>query len=116
MIRRPPRSTLFPYTTLFRSIYVDTGTSRRSKAKLVSREVGLGVSVADLLIDANPSVTAIDNALIQLENIARRRGIAIGYASGLPVSIKRIAKWSKSLERRGIVLVPVTATIPPGQT
>src|SRR5256884_1623778 len=24
MIRRPPRSTLFPYTTLFRSRYVDT--------------------------------------------------------------------------------------------
>src|SRR3712207_8205633 len=23
MIRRPPRSTLFPYTTLFRSIYTD---------------------------------------------------------------------------------------------
>src|SRR3989454_9011267 len=25
MIRRPPRSTLFPYTTLFRSPYVATG-------------------------------------------------------------------------------------------
>src|SRR2546422_3462177 len=25
MIRRPPRSTLFPYTTLFRSVLVDTG-------------------------------------------------------------------------------------------
>src|SRR2546422_4609178 len=25
MIRRPPRSTLFPYTTLFRSVLADTG-------------------------------------------------------------------------------------------
>src|SRR2546422_5882328 len=25
MIRRPPRSTLFPYTTLFRSLYVNKG-------------------------------------------------------------------------------------------
>src|SRR5256885_4232639 len=25
MIRRPPRSTLFPYTTLFRSIVIDAG-------------------------------------------------------------------------------------------
>src|SRR2546429_5015736 len=25
MIRRPPRSTLFPYTTLFRSLHGDTG-------------------------------------------------------------------------------------------
>src|SRR5690554_6963948 len=32
MIRRPPRSTLFPYTTLFRSEYSLTG--RNSKPKL----------------------------------------------------------------------------------
>src|SRR5438874_7889886 len=25
LLRRPPRSTLFPYTTLFRSIYLSTG-------------------------------------------------------------------------------------------
>src|SRR5258708_27575024 len=29
MIRRPPRSTLFPYTTLFRSLIVDGGPSPR---------------------------------------------------------------------------------------
>src|SRR2546425_2971646 len=29
MIRRPPRSTLFPYTTLFRSLYGILGTTRR---------------------------------------------------------------------------------------
>src|SRR3712207_7924369 len=30
MIRRPPRSTLFPYTTLFRSIYVIDGVRMTS--------------------------------------------------------------------------------------
>src|SRR5256885_11089523 len=33
MIRRPPRSTLFPYTTLFRSL----GSQRRSMAKTTMR-------------------------------------------------------------------------------
>src|SRR2546429_5301023 len=28
MIRRPPRSTLFPYTTLFRSVYYEGGKAR----------------------------------------------------------------------------------------
>src|SRR2546422_7994787 len=28
MIRRPPRSTLFPYTTLFRSVQTSTGRTR----------------------------------------------------------------------------------------
>src|SRR2546430_9135715 len=31
MIRRPPRSTLFPYTTLFRSPHLRTGASNRSQ-------------------------------------------------------------------------------------
>src|SRR5258708_40325191 len=30
MIRRPPRSTLFPYTTLFRSLLISINTGRRS--------------------------------------------------------------------------------------
>src|SRR3712207_8426121 len=30
MIRRPPRSTLFPYTTLFRSAAAPTGSGRRT--------------------------------------------------------------------------------------
>src|SRR3712207_8474114 len=35
MIRRPPRSTLFPYTTLFRSLYLD------HTAKLSGGEIAL---------------------------------------------------------------------------
>src|SRR5256886_3906463 len=35
MIRRPPRSTLFPYTTLFRSLYFD---SKEALFKAVVRE------------------------------------------------------------------------------
>src|SRR5258705_8263021 len=42
MIRRPPRSTLFPYTTLFRSVlfwhdHFATGISKVLDAKLMSR-------------------------------------------------------------------------------
>src|SRR5687768_17719953 len=33
MIRRPPRSTLFPYTTLFRSIHVEEMKDRRGAAR-----------------------------------------------------------------------------------
>src|SRR2546430_17666831 len=42
MIRRPPRSTLFPYTTLFRSA-VDVGTCRhRSTLDALGRDVPRG--------------------------------------------------------------------------
>src|SRR3712207_7354286 len=34
MIRRPPRSTLFPYTTLFRSLCASEGTAREATRRL----------------------------------------------------------------------------------
>src|SRR2546430_10779766 len=40
MIRRPPRSTLFPYTTLFRSLFV--GTARGMENRLVP-QAGFGL-------------------------------------------------------------------------
>src|SRR2546430_6839176 len=35
MIRRPPRSTLFPYTTLFRSRFAESGYSIKKMHKLI---------------------------------------------------------------------------------
>src|SRR3712207_7808345 len=37
MIRRPPRSTLFPYTTLFRSTFVRSSLTVRSDRRLLRR-------------------------------------------------------------------------------
>src|SRR3712207_8414459 len=48
MIRRPPRSTLFPYTTLFRSITLLPNTSGARNAEeaikiaMIAREAGCG--------------------------------------------------------------------------
>src|SRR5256884_3126884 len=39
MIRRPPKSTLFPYTTLFRSIDVETHQPLRGKSRAKIAEV-----------------------------------------------------------------------------
>src|SRR2546425_11589223 len=47
MIRRPPRSTLFPYTTLFRSLRLDERGQRREVIVLDQDERLLGV--ADLV-------------------------------------------------------------------
>src|SRR3712207_7091858 len=39
MIRRPPRSTLFPYTTLFRSEKLNNGESIRDKETVLNGDV-----------------------------------------------------------------------------
>src|SRR2546429_1048218 len=41
MIRRPPRSTLFPYTTLFRSLAIESPSEYSSVAKDLLVELGI---------------------------------------------------------------------------
>src|SRR5258707_5018763 len=40
MIRRPPRSTLFPYTTLFRSPVADNGAGLSREARITASGLG----------------------------------------------------------------------------
>src|SRR2546430_13593924 len=52
MIRRPPRSTLFPYTTLFRSVLLiddvlTTGSTLSECARVLKRAGALSVHAAD---------------------------------------------------------------------
>ena len=49
MIRRPPRSTLFPYTTLFRSL-----TAAGIRAKVDYRQESVGKKIRDAEMDRLP--------------------------------------------------------------
>jgi polysaccharide deacetylase 2 family uncharacterized protein YibQ len=66
---------------------------------------------ADVSIDAVPTAVEIDRALAKLESLAKERGIAVGVASALPISIERISVWTKALESRGIMLAPLTTAM-----
>src|SRR3712207_7205998 len=63
MIRRPPRSTLFPYTTLFRSD-LDYDRAHHPDRPLVTGEVRVAVAVALLVTTA---------ALVLLLNLLDRK-------------------------------------------
>src|SRR5689334_24686983 len=49
MIRRPPRSTLFPYTTLFRSSRGDVAQARAQLESTRAQTIDLGVQRAQLV-------------------------------------------------------------------
>ncbi len=91
--------------------YLDDGSSPRSVAAQIAEGSSLPFAKADASIDAVPTASEIDRVLSKLEGIARERGTAVGVASALPISIDRIAAWSKTLESRGIVLVPLTTVM-----
>jgi hypothetical protein len=90
-------------------IYVDDGSNPRSIAGRIAGANNLPFAHADVIIDAVPTPTEVDRALARLEMAARERGMAVGIASALPVSIDHIAKWAKAAESRGLLLIPITA-------
>src|SRR3712207_9052206 len=102
MIRRPPRSTLFPYTTLFRSYGLwsvdkdlpfgypaysgESSLSRATAAENASRKPSTSSSVLSL-----PTVTLTDeNVSLSLRPIASSTGDALcppdAHAEPLPIA------------------------------
>ena len=90
-------------------IFVDDGSVPRSLAGQITAANSLTFAKAEILLDAVPTPTHIDQALTRLEALARERGTAVGIASVLPTSIERIAEWAKAAQARGILLVPISA-------
>src|SRR5258707_15549827 len=89
MIRRPPRSTLFPYTTLFRSIVAQAigaairtvpdrdGSDRRRSAQVhLPPGIGLLIRVGHGIMKENPVCVPIDGTRCDGRGIAGEIGRA----------------------------------------
>jgi polysaccharide deacetylase 2 family uncharacterized protein YibQ len=86
----------------------DAGVSLTLSPK-VSGAARLPMQRAAMTIDAEPTAPAIAGALEKLEQEAVRTGLAIGTGSGLDVTIETVAEWAKTLQEKGLLLVPVSA-------
>src|SRR5256884_463434 len=94
MIRRPPRSTLFPYTTLFRSLFHNNGNGTFtdvSKAAGVSDPngyYGLSVVWADFNNTGRPDIYVANDSTPKFlyKNLGNGKFQDIGLESGTAVS------------------------------
>jgi len=89
--------------------YLDDGSSNRSLAPQLARANRVPFARVDMMLDVNPSRGSILAQLQALEDKARRQGSAIGIVSALPVSIEVVTEWARSLEDKGIQIVPASA-------
>ena len=92
-------------------IYLDNDQAIGDVATTLSAEIGLPVVVSDLKLDRMASRHVIDEALAEIEAMALRDGAALAIGTAYPVTIERLAVWSRGLAQRGIDLAPVTALI-----
>ncbi len=96
-------------------MYVDDGSSSRSLAEPTARATRTPFARADVVIDGVPADDMIQARLAQLEQMARAKGMAVGMATALPITLKNLERWVKTLDARGITLVPVSAAARQGQ-
>src|SRR2546422_3196197 len=88
MIRRPPRSTLFPYTTLFRSL--DGATLRRLAAHAVNGNASYGWD-GDTVV-----VAQLDYTGRRQDRKSTRLNSSHGYISYAVFCLKKKKKTKKS--------------------
>ena len=91
--------------------WLDDGSASRSLSLDLANKTALPARRAEVMLDSGGKADGIEAALTKLESVARAQGSAIGVASGLPVSVDKIAAFARRLEDKGIALVPVSAVI-----
>ena len=83
--------------------FVDDGSAARRSGPGVPR------SSAERVIDDQLNQTAIDQQLLALEASALQRGQALGSGFAYPVTLEKVAQWSRALDQRGFQLAPASA-------
>ncbi len=84
------------------------GSGRRSVITSAREDARARVSLADRVLDADPSPSAIDNRLLELEALALQNGDALGSGFVYPTTVEALAQWSDSLADRGYQLAPAS--------
>jgi len=90
-------------------LMLDNGSTVNSRIGTMAGRFGLPQVTGNRQIDADADRDAIDLRLQELEDLARENGFAVGLAHPYPLTFERLAAWIPMLERKGIVLAPITA-------
>lgn len=94
-------------------LFLETRAANQSAVGALAKEFALPQAVNDRDLDADLTPGSIDQALSELEQIARRKKFAVGTGSAYPLTIDRVVAWVGSLEGKGLALAPVSAVVSP---
>jgi len=91
--------------------FIYDGEARRSSLSNVANAEHLRWTIADRIIDSEPSSSAIDEQLLHLEAIAIQKGTALGAGFSWPITVERLKAWAETVNMKGYELVPASAVL-----
>jgi uncharacterized protein len=83
--------------------FIDDGSAARRGG------AGMVRGSAERVIDDQLNQNAIDQQLLALEAGSLQRGQALGSGFAYPVTLEKVAQWSRGLDQRGFQLAPASA-------
>ncbi len=90
-------------------LYLESHNAMRNVVGDIAKTLKLPFAATTLQLDQAASRLAIDSQLRQTERLARQLGHSVAMGFPYPVTLERIGKWAKTVEKRGFVLAPVSA-------
>lgn len=94
-----------------KGLFVEAPTSATALSAETAKAAGISYLAGDMRIDANATEQAIKKQLLDLENLAHKRGYAVGIAQPYPITFNILKDWAETVEHRGIKLVPLAAVL-----
>jgi hypothetical protein len=92
-------------------LFIDSRTIADSVGGKLAAELGVPHADRDVFLDNEQEAAAVEQQLARTEEVARRRGYAIAIGHPHDATIAALNRWLPTLERRGFVLVPVSAIV-----
>ena len=92
-------------------LWLDSRTTPKSAGLSIAQELKMPYAGRDVFLDNEMTVPAVRAQLAKTEQIARSQGYAIAIGHPHDATIEALASWLPEVQKRGFVLVPVSAVV-----
>lgn len=92
-------------------LFIDSLTTEHSVGLELAHRFGIPTAGRNVFLDNAGDLISVDTQLAQTEAVARKKGNAIAIGHPRDATIQALAAWLPTLEKKGFVLVPVTAVV-----
>lgn len=91
--------------------FLDSRTTGASVGSRLAGELGLPHLERDVFLDNVETHEEVSMRLAELERVARRYGYGIAIGHPHDATLDMLEKWTRTVEERGFVLVPISAVM-----
>lgn len=92
-------------------LWLDSRTTPNSAGIGLAREMKMPWIGRDIFLDNQETVAAVRAQLTKTEQVAKKQGYAVAIGHPHDATIDALASWLPEVQKRGFVLVPVSAVV-----